>query len=521
MYYSFRTLSRWQLLSLALVLAIILPATVQAAAIESTAAGASSRGSSAAREMQNAFIVVARELRPSVVNIRVERSESAQEGPSMDLFGAPEDSPFGDFFNKFFKEHPGKHHFKTPHSPFKSEGAGSGVIFDEKGTILTNNHVVKGATTITVKLQDGRELKAKVVGQDPQSDLAVVRVESPTPLPAAKFADSDGVQVGEWAIAIGSPMGLEQTVTVGVVSAVGRSGLGASPIEDFIQTDAGINPGNSGGPLVDIDGNVMGINTLIFNAPGAGIGFAIPSNMCKRVAAQIVSSGSVERPYVGITMSAVTPELAEHYSLPDKNGTVVMEVSPNTPASKAGLQQMDIIRSIDDKPMNSSNDVQKLVLSHKVDDVLQLKILRAGAEKTLAVKLERMPRTFGLKDPEDLAETPKAKEKADEPEPQEKLGFVYKKLTPEVCKSMRLEESIKGLLVTEIEEGSSADRGGLQESDVITQVNNQPVSDEASLKTALKAGNTTKKSSVFVVMREGSPMFLVIPEEAAASKKEK
>ncbi|MFZ2958094.1 MAG: Do family serine endopeptidase [Candidatus Ozemobacteraceae bacterium] len=479
-------------------------------------------GSNAAREMQNTFITVARELKPSVVNIRIERTESEQEGPSMDLFGTPDDSPFGDFFNKFFKEHPGngKRRFKMPRNP-KTEGAGSGVIFDEKGIILTNNHVVKGATLIMVKFQDGHELKAKVIGQDPQSDIAIIKVDSPISLPAAKFADSDGVQVGQWAIAIGSPMGLDQSVTVGVISAVGRSGLGASPIEDFIQTDAGINPGNSGGPLVDLDGNVIGINTLIYNAPGAGIGFAIPSNMAKRVASQIVSKGSVERPYVGITMSPVTPELAEHFSLPDKNGTVIMEINPGTPGAKAGLQLMDIIRSIDGKPMNSSNDVQKLVLSKNVGDVVQMKILREGSEKTIPITLERMPRTFGLRDPEDLAETPKKSEKAEEKEPQEKLGFSYKKLTPEVQKSMKLAESVKGLLVTGIEEDSAAEKGGLEEEDIITQVNNQPVSDEESLKSALKAGNPTKKSSVFVVLRDGTPMFLVLPQDGASAKKEK
>ena len=471
----------------------------------------------ATRELQNSFVSVAKELKPSVVHLRVERSENHPDIQGFNPFG-DEDGPFGDFFRKFFKEHPnmpkGKK-FRVPRSPFKSEGAGSGVILDANGTILTNNHVVKGATKITVKLADSREFKAKVIGQDPQTDLAVIRIEAPTGLTVAKFADSDKVEVGQFAMAIGNPMGLEQTVTVGVVSAVGRSGLGASPIEDFIQTDAGINPGNSGGPLVNLDGEVIGINTLIFTAPGAGIGFAIPSNLARRVAEQIITKGSVERPYVGITMSPITPELADHYNLSDKSGTVIMEVNKDTPAGKAGLMQMDLIRSIDGKPMTSSNDVQKYVLSKNVGDILNFKVLRGSEEKTVPVKLERMPKSFGLRDAEDMVENPEEQPRAEEEKPHEKLGFSFQKLTPDLRKALGIEDGKQGVIVTEVEEGSPAEEGGLLEKDVITQVNNRPVTDELSLRQALKAGNAAKKSSVFVVIRDGSPLFLVIPEETA------
>ncbi|MBF0407175.1 MAG: Do family serine endopeptidase [Candidatus Riflebacteria bacterium] len=475
--------------------------------------------SDAARDIQKSFIDVAKSLKPSVVNIRVERSE--QDSGSMqfngDPFSAPEGTPFGDLFKKFFKEAPnskGKK-FKMPQSPFKSEAAGSGVVVDPKGIILTNNHVVKGASNITVKLSDGRELKATIVGRDPQTDLAVIKVESKTPLQAASFADSEKVEVGQWAIAIGNPMGLEQTVTVGVVSAVGRSGIGASPIEDFIQTDAGINPGNSGGPLVDLDGNVIGINTLIFAAPGAGIGFSIPSNMAKRVSTQITETGSVERPYIGITMAPVTPELAEHFGLPDKKGTVIMEINPDTPAAKAGLKQMDIIKSIDGKELNNSNEVQKYVLSKAVGVQIKVKILRNGSEKEIPVKLEKMPKSFGLRDSDDIeesaAETPEGDESANSPK---KLGFSFKPLTPEMKKKLRIDEEKNGLLVTEVESGSPAEKGGLLEQDVITQVNGETVKDEESLKNALNSGDSKKKSSVFVVIREGSPLFIVVPENS-------
>lgn len=473
------------------------------------------QANAAAKELQNCFINIAKTLKPSVVNIRVERNDNQTSIKWLDPYNnSPDESPFDDLFKKFFKQSPNqKKHGKPspiPKGPqYKSEAAGSGVIFDTKGTILTNNHVVKGASKITVKLSDGREFQAKVVGKDPQSDLAIVKIEATTPLQPAKFANSDNVQVGEWCMAIGNPMGLEQTITVGVVSAVGRSGLGASPIEDFIQTDAGINPGNSGGPLVDLEGNVIGINTLIFAAPGAGIGFAIPSSMANRVATQIVSQGSVERPYIGITMQGITAELAEHFSLKDKNGAVVMELSPEAPAAKAGLQQMDIIRSVDGQNMVSTSDVQKFVLGKKIGDIIQVKILRNGSEKVIPIKLEKMPKTFGLNDPEDLIEE---KQPEKEIASNKKLGFSYQQLTPELAKSLDLEKK-KGLLVSEIEENSSAEKGGLQVQDLITQVNGQQITDEASLLSAIKSGESSKKSAVFVVIREGSPMFLVIPNE--------
>lgn len=468
----------------------------------------------AARELQAAFTSVARTLKPSVVNIRVERTEGAVG--SQDSQGDEEDqlrgTPFEDFFKDFFRNMPRGRGF-GPKTPFKSEAAGSGVIFDSKGTILTNNHVVKGATNITVKFHDGKEAKASVIGQDPQSDLAVIRVNVDYPLQAAPLADSDKVEVGQWCMAIGSPLGLEQSVTVGVVSALGRSGIGATAIEDFIQTDASINPGNSGGPLVDLDGRVIGINTLIFTAPGSGIGFAIPSNMVGRVATQIVEKGSVERPYIGISMQAVTPELAEHFSLGDKNGAVVMEVNPDTPSARAGLQQMDIIRMIDGREVKTTNDVQKYILGRNVGDKVSFEILRNGEKKTVQIVLERMPRTFGLRDPEDiLDQKEKATGKGETERPYKSLGFTFKVLTPEVASGMRLERK-SGLVVTEVTDGSPSYEAGLQPRDIITQVNGKSVTDEASLVAALKSPSGAKKSSVFVVIRDGTPLFLVVSSE--------
>ena len=291
---------------------------------------AESNGLDAAFSMQKAFIDVAKRLKPSVVNIRVEKKSQ-----SSIRWSSPDGSGEGveEFFRKFFRA-PG---FKVPEpEEFKTQAAGSGVIIDSDGTILTNNHVIKDATSITVKLFDETEVPAKIIGQDPQTDLAVIKVEAEKKLFAADFADSDRVEVGQWCIAVGNPLGLEQTVTVGVVSAVGRSGIGATAIEDFIQTDASINPGNSGGPLVDINGKVIGINTLIFNAPGSGIGFAIPSTMAARISRQIKENGRVQRPYLGITMQPVSKELAGHFGLKDRDGAVVIQIAQNSPALRAG-----------------------------------------------------------------------------------------------------------------------------------------------------------------------------------------
>ncbi len=486
-----------------------------------TVSPATAAPGNAARELQAAFIDVAKTMKPSVVNIRVEKTQSAPtirwHGP-----GKPDDdddenspqTPFDDFFDQFFKRSPFGRKFQPPRGPNKLEGAGTGVVIDPNGTILTNNHVVKGATRITAKFSDGKELDAKVIGQDPQTDLAVIKVEAKSPLPAASFADSDKVEVGQWCIAIGNPLGLEQTVTVGVVSAMGRSGIGASMIEEFIQTDASINPGNSGGPLVDLDGKVIGINTLIFAAPGSGIGFAIPANLAKRVATQISTSGSVERPYIGITMSPVTPELAEHYGLNDRNGAVVMETKPDTPGGKAGLKQMDIIRSIDGKEMTATSDVQRYVLSRNVGDTIEAVVLREGKEVKIPIKLERMPKTFGLRDPEDLAESPlKGGNSKEETAPAKKLGFSYRPITPEMAKKLGFDKD-KGLLIDNIEDGSPADQAGLQVRDIITQVNGVAVHDDKTLQLGLSAARSGKKSSVFVIVRQGTPLFVVVPHDS-------
>ena len=459
---------------------------------------AASSGLEVAESMQQAFVNVARTLKPSVVNIQVEKTVSG--GIRWSDPGGGQEGDIEEFFKHFFRGPQ-----RSRPEEFKAQGAGSGLIINSDGTILTNNHVVKDSSKLRVKLHDGRELDAEIVGQDPQTDLAVIRVKSDKPLLAAEFANSDEVEAGQWCIAVGNPLGLEQTVTVGVVSAVGRSGIGATAIEDFIQTDASINPGNSGGPLVNLKGKVIGINTLIFNAPGSGIGFAIPSKMASRIALQIASGGKVQRPYIGISMQAVTDELAGHFSLKDRDGAVVMQVAAGGPASKSGIRAMDIIRKIDGNIMKSTNDVQKYILGRDVGVEVNIELLRNGRTENLRVPLEQMPDAYGLAPSESVPVRPGPKGGEGK---MEEFGLSLQNMTPELARSLGT-ESKDGLVVTNVRSGSPAEKAGIKSGDVITQINGVEIKDKKDAEAALKEGSKND-SSVFLINRSGSPMFLVM-----------
>ncbi|MDD3001502.1 MAG: Do family serine endopeptidase [Candidatus Riflebacteria bacterium] len=449
----------------------------------------------AALSMQKAFINVAKKLKPAVVNISTEKVVSQGKTLSYD------DETY-DFLKKFFNM-PG---FKGQQEEPKIQGAGSGVIISSDGVIVTNNHVVKGATKIIVKTYDEEKYEAKIIGQDPQTDLAVIKVEAEKPLTAAQFADSDKVEVGEWAIAVGSPLGLEQTVTTGVVSAVGRSGIGAATIEDFIQTDASINPGNSGGPLVNLEGKVIGINTLIYNAPGSGIGFSIPSNLVAKVSQQIQNTGQVTRPYLGITMQPITEELANHYSLKNLDGVVILDIKSNSPADKAGLKAMDIITEFDNKPIKTTSELQKLVIQSEVNKIVNLKVLRKGETEFLKIKLEQMPQSFGLSESE-LAELPSRKSVNEI----DSLGLSVKTFTPEMASKMRAEHR-EGVIVTGVKAGTKADNSGLKTGDIVLQVNGEEVKTDLDFEKAISNAKNNN-GHVFLINRNGIPMFVVISDE--------
>ena len=327
-----------------------------------------------AKSLGQAFVDVAKKVQPAVVNITTEKTITMRP---WDRYGEDffRGSPFEDFFRGFGSPRE-KERERGREYRHKQRSGGSGVIVDKEGYILTNNHVVEGVDKLKIRLNDGREFTATVKGQDSRTDLAVLHIKAKD-LPVATLGDSDKLDVGEWAIAIGSPFGLEHTVTVGVISAKGRSGLGTGTYEDFIQTDASINPGNSGGPLINIEGEVIGINAMIIQ-PGTGIGFAIPINTAKQILSDLIKHGKVVRPWLGISAQDLTPEMMEHFKVKEKDGVLVGQVHPGTGAEKAGLSSGDIIKSVDDRPVKNVNELVKEIQRKKVDQKVKLNIIRDG-----------------------------------------------------------------------------------------------------------------------------------------------
>ncbi|MGB8220991.1 MAG: Do family serine endopeptidase [Polyangiales bacterium] len=353
-------------------------------------------------------------------------------------------------------------------------GGGSGVILRSDGYILTNNHVVHEARRIDIHLQNGKSFPARLVGADSATDLAMLKIEA-TDLPQAEFASSENARVGQFVIAIGSPFGLDYTVTTGVLSAKGRAGIGANEIEDYLQTDASINPGNSGGPLVDLHGRVLGINTMIIGR-GSGIGFAIPSEIAQRVAQQLIDSGTVKRAWLGVSFQEITPELAAHFGGNFDGGALVNSVIPQGPADKAGLQPGDVITAIGGQPILAGADLLRTILRHDVGDRLVLDVHRGGkTSKVVLITGERPNETS----PQSLQ--PGVQDQA-------MLGLALEELTPNLRQRFRYEGEGR-VFVRGVAPGSDADRAGLRPGDIILQADQQPVTSLADVRAALKDGN--------------------------------
>jgi serine protease Do len=471
---------RWAFSISITVLFVIMPAWGCAAGEKSSAPV------STVKDLGRAFVEVAKKVQPSVVSIRAEKtvtSSSPMEGFGEDFFKG---TPFEDFFK-------GR---GAPPSKRKQTAGGSGVVVDSKGYILTNNHVVAGADKITIHLFDGRELKGTVKGIDPKTDLAVVHVDAGD-LPVAALGDSDKIEVGEWAIAIGSPFGLEKTVTVGVISAKGRSGLGTGTYEDFVQTDASINPGNSGGPLVNIDGEVVGINVMIIQ-PGQGIGFAIPINLAKTIMTALISQGKVVRPWMGIGLQDLTPELIASFKLEENEGALIGQVYEGSPAEKAGLKVGDLILEIDGVKVRNSQDVVREVLRKGVGQEIKLEIIREGKKTEILVTTGEMPA-----DP--------TEQKAGQAEKKEWFGLRVTALTPDMAKQLGL-KTAEGVVIEAVERGSVADEAGLRRGDAILEVNRRKIKDENDY---LKVMEKIKPGQgvLFLVSRGGSTFFVSLKEE--------
>jgi serine protease Do len=405
------------------------------------------------------FSQLAQDARPGVVNIRTVKTVKGGGRVFRHFYGNPFEGgprgqdPFEEFFGPFFQQGPQRDH--------KQRSLGSGFIIDSQGYIVTNNHVVEDADQIKVKLYDEQEFDAEIIGRDPNTDLALIKIEGAGDLTPLKMGNSDTLAVGTWVVAIGSPFGLEQTVTAGIVSAKGRI-IGSGPYDDFIQTDASINPGNSGGPLLNMAGEVVGINTAIV-ASGQGIGFAIPVDMAKGIISQLKSGGEVTRGWLGVGIQDLTPELAEYYGLDGKKGVLVTQVFKDDPADKAGIVPNDVITKVDGKPVATGRELSMVIANTHVGKRTKLTYYRDGVKKSVEVKLAKRVDDRRL-----------AKKETDS---SDDLGLHVTELTPEVMRQFGIDETETGVLVTRVMNGSKAEEAGMQTGDIIKEVNRSTVED--------------------------------------------
>jgi serine protease Do len=438
------------------------------------------------------FAPIVKSVLPDVVNISTSKVVKASDRNQFDM---PDGMP--PFFQQFFGQQFGPNSENRMPRPRdqREDSLGSGVIVSPDGYILTNNHVIDGATDVRVTLADKRQLKAKVVGADPKTDIAVLKVEG-SGFPAITIGDSSKVQVGDYALAIGDPFGVGQTVTMGIISAMNRGNLGIEDYEDFIQTDAPINPGNSGGALVNDRGELVGINTAILShgsGGNEGIGFAIPINMARNVMSQILDHGKVNRAYLGIMVQDITPGISKAMNLKNMKGVLVGDVSPAGPAQRSGVQRGDVILEINGKPMEDSRELRNTVSMMNPDANVNLKLMRDGKITDVTVKLGELP-------------TDKEQAKAeDRPSGQTLDGVTVENLDAQSARQLGLPASTTGVVVTEINPSSPLASAGLRTGDVIQEVNHQPVKNVAQFEEAVrKAGN----NPLLLVNRKGSTLFL-------------
>lgn len=433
------------------------------------------------------FIDLAEQLSAAVVNIST-FSSSAPVSLGRSRPGGRRGDPFREFwepFDRFFGPFP-------PHS-FKQKNLGSGFILDQQGYILTNNHVIEDADEIWVTLTDAKEYRAHLVGADPKTDLALIKIEGPQDLTTLLLGDSDALRVGEWVMAIGNPFGLDHTVTAGIVSAKGRN-IGHGPYDQFIQTDASINPGNSGGPLINLRGEVVGINTAIYSRTGGnvGIGFAIPINVARDLVPQLKEKGRVTRGWLGVMIQKVTPEIAASLDLAEAKGARVAEVIQDGPAQAAGLMAGDVIVKFNGVVLNDSGELPLLVAQTPVGETATLEIVRADkTRETVRVQIaELREETVARVAPDPV-----------------RLGLVVRELSPTLQEGLGSKQNLTGVLVSQVERGSAAEEAGVQEGDVVLEVNRQKVHDLLSYQAAVQ--KTMKGKQVLLLIRRGEKTFFL------------
>ncbi|MBI2191303.1 MAG: DegQ family serine endoprotease [Planctomycetes bacterium] len=459
------------------------------------------------KKMSRALAGIAREVRPAVVHVSSVRKMGVTQrsGRREHHFRWPPRSEelFDDFSipeDLFKRWMPPQFRERWP----EQRGTGTGVIVDPKGYILTNNHVIDQASEVTVKLSEKEELPARVVGVDPKTDLAVIQIDQ-TKLPVARLGDSDRVEVGEMVVAIGNPFGLDRTVTLGIVSAKGRTNLHLADYEDFIQTDAAVNPGNSGGPLLNLDGEVIAINTAIASASGsnAGVGFAIPINLARSVMQSLIRDGKVTRGFLGIKIQDLTPDLAKEMGLNRTEGVLVADLFEDSPAGKAGVQAGDVILKFDGHDVKNTNDLRHRVAATPVGGARDIVLWRNGEERTVTVKVgELTPEVAGGPGGRPTSsETP--------------FGLTLQELTPELTEQFRLNPKAEGLLVTEVEPGSSAEEAAIEPGDLVLEAARKPVKKIEDFRdAAAKVG--PNQSLLLRVQSEEGTRFVVLKRKAQA-----
>jgi len=440
-------------LSLGAASALLAPSTVARADQPAAKADPQPPAPAVAAPQVPSFAPLAESVKGAVVNVEVAARAPGGQNP---------------FFEQFLGGGGGR--------PPVRQGAGSGFIVDQRGYIVTNNHVVDGAQSIRVKMDDGRVFDGEVLGTDPPTDVALVKLKNPPAnLPVLRFGDSDAMRVGDWVVAIGNPFGLESSVSVGILSAKARN-LHAGTYDDFLQTDAAINPGNSGGPLFNLRGEVIGINTAIVNG-GAGIGFAVPSNMAKALLPQLEKNGSVTRGYIGIGLQKLTPELAKALAVPTSQGALVTQVQKDTPGARAGLKQDDVVTQVDGQAVTSDDQLRRTVALRAPNTPVLLTVYRSGKPREVKVVLGTRP------EEEVSRRTPAPKESKDESS-REQFGLTLETPSPQLARAQGLP---RGALISAVEPGSAADKAGLEPRTLIIEAAGQPVTSATDLSRILRA----------------------------------
>ena len=437
-------------------------------------------------ETGRAFSEIVRAVSPAIVNISTTKVVRREAQPFFE-------DPFFDFFSPF-------HEFGSP-KKFKERSLGSGVIVSADGYIVTNNHVVEKADEIKVTLIDKKTFKGRIVGADPKTDIAIIKIEA-AGLPTLTWGDSDKLQVGEFVLAIGSPYGLSNTVTMGIISAVGRANVGIADYEDFIQTDAAINPGNSGGPLVNIKGELIGINTAIFSRTGGyqGIGFAVPSNMVRLVIDQLLQKGKVTRGWIGVTIQELTPELAQEFGLKKTKGALVSDIAKDSPAAKAGLLRGDVILEFNGKEIKDVSSLRNMVAQSKAGSEITLKILRAGKEFTVKALITELPRDVAEVVPEQLPDNLELKALT---------GLTVMDLSKEIIRQLGFNKDEKGVVVVKVEAGSPADDAEIKKGDVIKEINKKAVNSSEDFN-RIATNIKTNDSVLLFINRNGKKFYVII-----------